>query len=73
MKQKELLRHLRRHSCFLKRQGKEHELWSNPLTGHIEAVPRHQGGGNRQSSGFHVARVVPAYRDLYKRAIAAAR
>jgi mRNA interferase HicA len=42
VKQKELLRHLRRFGCFLKRQGKEHELWCNPLTGHIEAVPRHQ-------------------------------
>lgn len=42
MKQRELLRHLRRYGCFLKRQGKEHELWCNPQTGHIEAVPRHQ-------------------------------
>jgi mRNA interferase HicA len=42
VKQRELLRHLRRHGCFLKREGKEHELWSNPLAGHIEAVPRHQ-------------------------------
>jgi mRNA interferase HicA len=42
VKQRELLRHLRRHGCFLKREGKEHELWANPLTGHIEAVPRHQ-------------------------------
>lgn len=42
MKQKVLLRHLRQHGCFLKRQGKEHELWCNPLSGRIEAVPRHQ-------------------------------
>jgi len=42
VKQRELLRHLRRHGCYLKRQGKEHELWCNPATGHIEAVPRHQ-------------------------------
>ena len=42
MKQKELLRHLRQYGCFLKRQGKEHELWCNPLSGRIEAVPRHQ-------------------------------
>jgi len=42
VKTRELLRHLRRHGCFLKRQGKEHELWCNPQTGHIEAVPRHQ-------------------------------
>ncbi|HEV7424799.1 MAG TPA: type II toxin-antitoxin system HicA family toxin [Thermoanaerobaculia bacterium] len=41
MKQKELLRHLRRNGCFLKRQGKEHELWCNPQNGRVEAVPRH--------------------------------
>ena len=41
MKQKELLRHLRKFGCYLKREGKEHELWLNPQTGHIQAVPRH--------------------------------
>jgi predicted RNA binding protein YcfA (HicA-like mRNA interferase family) len=41
VKQRELLRHLRKCGCYLKRQGKEHELWSNPQTGHVEAVPRH--------------------------------
>ncbi|HEX9798548.1 MAG TPA: type II toxin-antitoxin system HicA family toxin [Thermoanaerobaculia bacterium] len=42
MKQRELLRHLRKHGCHLKRQGKEHELWCNPNTGWVEAVPRHR-------------------------------
>ena len=41
MKQRVLLRHLRQFGCYLKRQGKEHELWTNPQTGHVEAVPRH--------------------------------
>ncbi len=41
MKRGSLLRHLRRHGCFLKREGKEHSLWSNPQTGAVEAVPRH--------------------------------
>ncbi len=41
MKQKELLRHLRRHGCFLKRQGASHALRMNPSTGWTEAVPRH--------------------------------
>jgi hypothetical protein len=27
---------------FPQASGEEHELWCNPLTGHIEAVPRHQ-------------------------------
>ncbi len=41
MKRSALLRHLRRHGCFLKREGRSHSLWQNPRTGHIEAVPRH--------------------------------
>lgn len=41
MRRRELLRRLRRFGCELKRQGKEHELWWNPETGHVEAIPRH--------------------------------
>jgi hypothetical protein len=41
MKRSALLRHLRRYGCYLKREGAEHCLWSNPQTGQIEAVPRH--------------------------------
>ncbi len=41
MKRSALLRHLRRYGCYLKREGAEHSLWSNPQTGQIEAVPRH--------------------------------
>lgn len=36
MKREAVLRHLRRHGCVLRREGKE-----NPLTGHAQAVPRH--------------------------------
>ena len=41
MKRGALLRHLRKHGCYLKREGTSHSLWSNPQTGHVEAVPRH--------------------------------
>jgi len=41
MKREALLRHLRTHGCYLKREGGAHSLWSNPKTGQIEAVPRH--------------------------------
>ena len=41
MKRTVLLRHLRKHGCFLKREGRSHSLWCNPLTGHMEAIPRH--------------------------------
>jgi hypothetical protein len=36
-----LLRHLRKHGCDLKREGRSHSLWTNPTTGAVEAVPRH--------------------------------
>jgi len=42
MKTGDLLRHLRRHGCFLKREGGAHSLWTNPATGWIEAIPRHK-------------------------------
>ena len=41
MKRSSLLRHLRKYSCYLKREGREHSLWINPKTGAVEAVPRH--------------------------------
>ncbi|HLC15855.1 MAG TPA: type II toxin-antitoxin system HicA family toxin [Thermodesulfovibrionia bacterium] len=41
MKRNDLIKHLRRNGCFLKREGSSHSLWCNPLTGHCETVPRH--------------------------------
>jgi mRNA interferase HicA len=41
MKREELLKRLRLHGCFLKREGRSHSLWCNPRTGNVEAVPRH--------------------------------
>ncbi len=41
MKRSSLLRHLRQHGCRLKREGGSHSLWINPVTGAVEAVPRH--------------------------------
>lgn len=41
MKRNSLLKHLRQHGCYLKREGKDHLLWINPKTGAVEAVPRH--------------------------------
>ena len=41
MKRGALLRHLRRHGCCLKREGRAHSLWTKPATGAVEAVPRH--------------------------------
>ena len=41
MKRGDLLRHLRKYGCHLKREGRAHSLWTNPSTGAVEAVPRH--------------------------------
>ena len=41
MKRKDLIKHLRRSGCFLKREGASHSLWVNPNNGHMEAIPRH--------------------------------
>lgn len=41
MKRGDLLRHLRRYGCYLKREGASHSLWCNPATGGVEAIPRH--------------------------------
>jgi hypothetical protein len=40
MKRRLLEKRLRRAGCYLKREGAEHALWTNPATGVIEAVPR---------------------------------
>lgn len=41
MKRTSLLRHLRKHGCYLKREGGRHSIWANPANGASEAVPRH--------------------------------
>jgi hypothetical protein len=47
MKRSTLLQHLRRHGCYLKREGSAHSLWTNPSTGAVEAIPRHTEIPNR--------------------------
>jgi mRNA interferase HicA len=39
VKRSTLLRHLRRHGCYLKREGASHSLWVNPATGVVDSVP----------------------------------
>ncbi len=41
MKRESLIRHLRKHGCYLKREGRSHSIWTNPNTGQSEAIPRH--------------------------------
>ncbi|OPX25626.1 MAG: addiction module toxin, HicA family [Candidatus Cloacimonas sp. 4484_140] len=62
MKRNKLLRHLRIHGCFLKREGRSHSLWCNPNTGHIEAVPRHTEIPNRLAQKICRSLSVPVIR-----------
>lgn len=41
MKRRDLEKKLRVAGCYLKREGGSHALWTNPRTGVVEAVPRH--------------------------------
>ena len=41
MKRTALLQHLRKYGCVLKREGRAHSLWTNPVNGAVEAIPRH--------------------------------
>lgn len=41
MKRTALLSHLRDFGCRLEREGASHSIWLNPLTGKIQAIPRH--------------------------------
>lgn len=41
MKLGDLERHLRKHNCFLLREGGGHSIYKNPKNGLTAAVPRH--------------------------------
>ncbi len=60
MKRGALLRHLRRHGCYLKREGASHSLWCNPATGAIEAIPRHTEVPNVLARKICLSLAVPA-------------
>lgn len=59
MKRSTLLKHLRRHGCFLKREGSALSLWSNPNTGAVEAIPRHVEIADRLARKICRGRSVP--------------
>lgn len=63
MKRSALLRHLRRHGCYLKREGRGHSLWCNARTGTVEAVPRHTEVANRLADKICRSLDIPSVRD----------
>jgi predicted RNA binding protein YcfA (HicA-like mRNA interferase family) len=46
MKRIQFIKHLQSHGCRLKREGGEHSIFINPLTGKKTTVPRHSELGN---------------------------
>jgi len=56
LKRGDLLRHLRKHGCHLKREGRSHSLWTNPTTGALEAIPRHTEISDRLARSLSVRR-----------------
>ncbi|MCX6880627.1 MAG: type II toxin-antitoxin system HicA family toxin [Verrucomicrobia bacterium] len=42
MKLRDLERHLTGRGCRVVREGANHTLWHNPLTGKVAPVPRHR-------------------------------
>jgi len=41
MKRSKLIKYVRMHGCYLKREGSNHSIWINPLNGVTETIPRH--------------------------------
>ena len=62
MKRQALLKHLRKHNCYLKREGRSHSLWHNPQSGQVEAVPRHTEIPNKLAKKICLGLSVPEIR-----------
>jgi mRNA interferase HicA len=41
VKRENLIRELEKAGCYLKRHGKKHDIYANPLNGKQSPVPRH--------------------------------
>ena len=42
LKASELTRLAKKHGCYVKRHGAEHDIWINPKTGNTARIPRHK-------------------------------
>jgi len=54
VKQRDLLRHIERHGCELLREGANHTVYVNRLSGKVSTVPRH-----REINEFPARRICP--------------
>lgn len=42
MKRRDLIKHLKRHGCYLLREGGNHSIYVNPDNNQTSSVPRHR-------------------------------
>lgn len=42
MKVSEIIKMAKKHGCYIKRHGSEHDIWVNPKTGNTARIPRHK-------------------------------
>lgn len=42
MKRKELIRHLDKYGCIFIREGGNHTIYKNPVSGKMTSIPRHK-------------------------------
>jgi mRNA interferase HicA len=42
MKRVDLVRHLERHGCYIRREGANHTIYTNPANGRSAPIPRHR-------------------------------
>jgi len=42
LKVSELTKLAKKHGCYIKRHGSEHDIWINPKNGNTASIPRHQ-------------------------------
>ena len=47
MKRRQLIKHLKKHGCILRREGSKHTIYINPANKQTTAIPRHIEIANR--------------------------
>lgn len=59
MKRNASVKHLRKHDCYIKREGQAPSFWCNPLTGRSEAITRHTKIPNRLAEKISAGLSIP--------------
>ena len=54
MKSSELVRLAKKHGCYIKRHGTEHDIWISPTTGKTSRIPRHPSKEVATGTAFQI-------------------